>query len=370
MYPTNGVVVGRRCSFVMQLAFLLMALCVPLVVPDRVLGQAAKPASTVALKTVDTNIGGLRALLATPAKFDPEKASVAELESYGLPPMPDQKKYPQAFQAWSELAKAARDRVTPNFTEAQIFHRPAMELARAKNQAATGPQQFTNMTWSGFVISDSNNVFNQPGVTSANYTVPGVEPCATIGPRLWMSQWVGVDGYGSPDVLQVGTSSDMNCPEGANDRETYYAWVEWYPLPTLIADRQVPLFPGDSMLVSVNVISGRYVVTLHNSTRHKAFSMVMTPKPGTQLIGNSIEWVVERPMANNVQTDLSLYDRCAWLNMQGYYQQGALIYRPSVAPSGTVYALTMVQNGAEVSTPTLYPGPANDAAWITRDTIW
>jgi hypothetical protein len=92
--------------------------------------------------------------------------------------------------------------------------------------------------------------------------------------------------------------------------------------------------------------------------------MPMTPPPGTKLIGNSIEWVIERPEVNGIQTNLALYTQSAWQKMFGYFPKSGALYRPSALPSGVLTTLIMDQNGIYVSIPTLYPGESDDAAWF------
>ena len=45
----------------------------------------------------------------------------------------------------------------------------------------------------------------------------------------YSTQWVGIDGLGSPDVLQAGTEADSYA-SGATHATFYAAWIEWFPL--------------------------------------------------------------------------------------------------------------------------------------------
>ncbi len=338
--------------------------------------QVQPRSSTQTSESVETNIPGIMAYRATPKAFDAETASELELARYGLPPRPNPEKSVQAYKVWKELVQASHERVIPELTESNIYHGPIKITSSETKRLPTGSIPLQTQIWSGFVITDPNNVFSLPGVVAAYYTVPGVDPCLKLGPRLWSSNWVGVDGFtyngvGSGDVFQVGTSSDADCTQGANNHQLYYAWVEWYPNAALIANQQVPILPGDSMFICTSTMYGRYVVTVRNKTRGKSFSLPMSPPAGTHLVGNSIEWIVERPQVNGSQTDLAFYTRSAWQTMLGNYQTGALQYRPSSAPTGTSYTLTMLnQAGIAISTPTLYPGPVDDAAWFNGIEVW
>ena len=41
----------------------------------------------------------------------------------------------------------------------------------------------------------------------------------------YSSVWVGIDGYSSNTVEQIGTEQDVS----ANGKTSYYAWYEMYP---------------------------------------------------------------------------------------------------------------------------------------------
>lgn len=338
--------------------------------------QVQPGSSTLTSESVETNIPGVMAYRATPKAFDAETASELELARYGLPPRPNPEKSAQAYEVWKDLVRASHERVIPELTESNIYHGSIKNFSPGSKKLATGSMPGSSSNWSGFVITDPNNAFSQAGVVAAYYTVPGVDPCLKLGPRLWSSNWVGIDGFtyngvGSGDVFQVGTSSDADCTQGANNHQLYYAWVEWYPNTALIANQQVPILPGDSMFICASTVYGRYVVTVRNKTRGKSYSLPMSPPAGTHLVGNSIEWIIERPQVNGSQTDLAFYTRSAWQTMLGYYQTGALQYRPSLTPTGTSYTLTMFnQAGVAISTPTLYPGPVDDAAWFNGIEVW
>jgi peptidase A4-like protein len=44
----------------------------------------------------------------------------------------------------------------------------------------------------------------------------------------YSSSWIGIDGWGSNDVLQAGTASNVYC-SGSTATPEYHAWYEWYP---------------------------------------------------------------------------------------------------------------------------------------------
>jgi len=295
-------------------------------------------------ETIATNLSGFRAYRTPPEGFDPYSGSNSELARYGLPARPEPSRQPVEYRVWQMLVDASQYRVVPDFEISKIYHPPIRGFKAGKKpgkvNGRVAPTPSTSTNWSGFVINDSNNFFNSVGSVSAFFNVPAVTDCTVFGPRQWSSDWVGVDGFvGSSDVFQAGTSSDADCGAGPGNHSLYYAWVEWFPNPVILLNRNFPIVPGDSMSVTVvtNPPQNLYVLTLFNYSRHTSVSIPMAPPPGVKLVGNSIEWVVERPTVNGVESILAPYSRSGWQTMIGYYVQGQAQYRPSLAPTGTSY---------------------------------
>ena len=86
------------------------------------------------------------------------------------------------------------------------------------------------------------------------------------GPDAASSFWVGLDGYNSTSVEQLGTDSD--CVSGA---PSYYAWYEMYP------GNEASSFsvkPGNSIVASVyyNKHTKMFLLTLRDTTTGQHFS--------------------------------------------------------------------------------------------------
>ena len=78
----------------------------------------------------------------------------------------------------------------------------------------------TSTNWSGYAVTGvSGSVTNVKG----SWVVPTVD-CSKSPSTSYASFWVGIDGYSSNTVEQIGTDSD--CSSGT---PTYYAWYEFYP---------------------------------------------------------------------------------------------------------------------------------------------
>jgi hypothetical protein len=160
----------------------------------------------------------------------------------------------------------------------------------------------TSTNWSGAVS------FAAKGDTATyvigQWTVPDV-----VAPGLgsyYCASWVGIDGDGSPDVLQAGTECDVISFGFFTAKQTY-VWWEWYPnYEVQIAN--FPVTSGDVMFCAICVHSdteaGFY---LTNLTTGASTSFTKTAPAGTTLVGNCAEWIVEAPTVNGGQSALARY---------------------------------------------------------------
>jgi hypothetical protein len=103
---------------------------------------------------------------------------------------------------------------------------------------------------------------------------------------------VGIDGYSSNTVEQIGTDSD--CQNGV---PVYFAWFEFYPHPSFTINN-VPISPGN--VVSAEVKSngkGQFTVTLTNVSTNQTFSTSTKAPSAAQ---ESAEWIAEAPYSGGV----------------------------------------------------------------------
>jgi Peptidase A4 family len=134
-------------------------------------------------------------------------------------------------------------------------------------------------TWAGWVAAGHHTSvsasWRQPSVTCAAHETSD------------SAFWVGLDGYGSRSVEQVGTQSGCS-----NGTPFYSAWTEFFPAPA--ASSSVPVRPGDSFRATVTFVSGHtYRLTLTNLSRNNA-SQTVTASSNLGTNG-SVEVVVEAP---------------------------------------------------------------------------
>ena len=86
-----------------------------------------------------------------------------------------------------------------------------------------------------------------------------------MDPSAAAAFWVGLDGYNSSSVEQLGTDSDCN-----GSTPTYYAWYEMYPNPSV--DLSNPVSPGDSLTSSVVTNGTDYTLSIKDNTKGWSYS--------------------------------------------------------------------------------------------------
>jgi hypothetical protein len=133
-------------------------------------------------------------------------------------------------------------------------------------------------TWAGWVAAGHHTA------VAASWRQPSVT--CTAHETSDSAFWVGLDGYGSRSVEQVGTQSGC-----AGGKPFYSAWTEFYPAPAV--GLALSVRPGDAMRATVAFVSGhKYRLTLANLTRSWTRTVDGTSNLGTNA---SVEVVVEAP---------------------------------------------------------------------------
>lgn len=221
------------------------------------------------------------------------------------------------------------------------FSGSAMAQSKASTNSATiyhgVPRIHANGTaastnWSGYAVTGANGAYTD---------VKGswVEPTATCSKRstAYSSFWVGLDGYNSNSVEQLGTDSD--CSRGT---PTYYGWYEMYPNPSFeLSPSAYPVSPGDTLTAEVKY-NGNSTYTLSmSSSRGWNFS---TTQSGS-FSNSSAEWIAEAPSSCNRTCSVLPLANFGTMNFSNSTANGATIgsYGSSVWEE-----ITMVTSGGTV----------------------
>lgn len=183
--------------------------------------------------------------------------------------------------------------------------------------AVRGTAYSTN--WSGYATY--NATFTD---VKASWTQPAAT-CSASG-RQYAAFWVGLDGYTSNSVEQIGTDSDC----AGKNKPVYYGWYEMYPAGSVTLSSSYAVGAGDSMSAEVNVLGTNYTLTLQNATRGWTFTTTQT---STTAQNSSAEWVAEAPS--------SCFIRCTVLPLTDF---GTVNFSGAAATSngavGTISAFT------------------------------
>src|SRR5581483_10755953 len=141
----------------------------------------------------------------------------------------------------------------------------------------------TSSNWSGYAAYGTPGSFNS---VSASWIQPSV---ICTSQNTYSSYWVGIDGYNTSTVEQLGTEAD--CSKGA---PVYYSWFEMYPHWAYYANLQV--HPGDSYTASVTYQNrSNYLLKITDNTTKRSFST--TQRLNAQRA--SVEVVVEAPWSGS-----------------------------------------------------------------------
>jgi len=298
-----------------------------------------------------TNVPGIGVVAPPPPGFDAVNASPAVRALYAVPPAPDPAIAPDAYAHWKAAVSGPQNRETPVLEPTNVYNGPA------KVVGPLVPQENANVTttssnWSGTAYSNSSNPFTVEAIEGI-FVVPTAHQAfgSCTGGWDWSFLWVGIDGWGSPDVLQAGTEADAYC-SGSTTSSLYSAWIEWYPFSETRVSSPA-IHPGDEVFVEVWSTSptNGYAYFYNYSTLQTA-TYNLTPPSGTRLQGNSVEWIVERPSVNGSYTTLTNYIDSSWpLGVAWNYANGSPTYcwegNSSSSACGTFLDITMLDDSGK-----------------------
>ena len=143
------------------------------------------------------------------------------------------------------------------------------------------PNASTSTNWSGYAVEAGKGAVT---AVSGSWTVPTV----TGSGSGYSAVWVGIDGYQSSTVEQIGTEQDA----GGGD----YAWYEMYPDASQTIS-SLAVSAGDNITASVAYTGGTFTLTIKDTTTGKSFT---TQESGANLQRSSAEWIVEAPSSGGV----------------------------------------------------------------------
>jgi hypothetical protein len=219
-------------------------------------------------------------------------------------------------------------------------------------------------TWSASNWSGYAETGTYTGV-SGSWTVPAVSATSS---STYSSAWIGVDGFNDNNLIQTGTEEDFY-----NGAAHYDAWWEILPAAeTEISPSAYRITPGDRMSASIyetsqttgggggffhrqSQVEHVWDIRIADTTKGWSFST----SQGYNGAGSSAEWVLEAPEVGGRIATLAHYTIAPPAGLGDFDNAGILTGTvssgtPTYTPAGLNYqndSGTMVQNGAQVSTP-------------------
>jgi hypothetical protein len=248
-----------------------------------------------------------------PEGLDPRTATDRQLLRHGFPRRPNARTEPDWRARWDKAFARPIKWIVPEFREMEgRSHGPMRPSSRKKVAGRRGAllANATSGNWSGAVDFSARG---QPyRWVAGQWTVPN--PHTPTPGAYYASEWVGIDGWNSNDVLQAGTETQITQILWFTITNVY-TWWEWFPAGE-VAITNLPVSPGDVMycLICLNTPNSATVYFTNQSTGIGT-SFTITAPGGTTLVGNCAEWIVERPtiagsVASLTDYDVVYFDEC------------------------------------------------------------
>jgi hypothetical protein len=231
----------------------------------------------------------------------------------------------------------------------------------------------TSSGWAGIVATEGSftqvwGIFVYPHVVVPHGSV--AQPVSNGDPNYTFNAWIGIDGTdGSGDVCQAGIETDLYVDSNGNVTSTStYAWVEWYPLGTVVENFN--LSPGDTIAVLIQYLGldngNQFQASVHfsNLTTGVTITPIILSVPYNTLKkdnalfqGNTAEWIVE-PTAytNNIYSTVADFGDLIFVDAGALSQPGGAKGSVVDASKETQETNIVVNNktvASEFSTPAL-----------------
>lgn len=259
-------------------------------------GQAPAPYETAGLKH-----------LPAPDK-DPRSMTNAEIAARGYPPRPDSTQLPAQYAKWEAMVRSSPAVLNPVRVDDGRKH-----------------YNGSSSNWSGYVITTGSNAPQYGEIFGAWY-VPRAYAQGGFWHLNYSSLWVGIDGWGTPDVVQDGTDQNTETIFWIQ-ASSYGAWTEWYPYSSQSVSN-FPVNPGDQIWAWTWVGTANDVWSatggvgwfyLYNATQNVSSGYLSTAAPaGTVFNGHQAEWVMERPSVGGSVTSLANYSSATVFDAWAY----------------------------------------------------
>jgi hypothetical protein len=222
----------------------------------------------------------------------------------------------------------------------------------------------TSNCWSGYVVPGGPF-----GFMSGSWAVPFV----AAGTGGESSHWIGIDGYGTEDLIQTGTEADYNTGSflGIGAGTSYYAWFELVPqtqcgflfiTSNCHSDIGYKVFPGDQMYASITSVgpplpgsNAPWRLVLQDLAPDNQWTFTTTQSFEAGQLATA-EWILEAStvciLSCDVQALPDFYPNVTFDSFNGKLQELGFDLAGATNPAFTAYeALSMNNPPAQFATP-------------------
>jgi hypothetical protein len=196
---------------------------------------------------------------------------------------------------------------------------------------------FHSVNWSGYVVTSHKHRIT---AVSSSFTVPS--PGVPTG---FASNWTGIGGFTTPDLIQAGTS------EFFTTTEKYFAWYELLPgaskrLHHCAGDPNCTVTAGNQMTVTIRQISsGQWRITVADSSNGWSW----TKKVAYTSSRSSAEWILEAPTVGGAQSTLPHGLGTSFFGPTSTYTAGSSSH--TISQGSPVTVVMDKRNGSREATP-------------------
>jgi len=321
--------------------------------------------------TIPTNIKGIHTFPAAPAGFDPVQADDLDLARYGYPPRPAPQANSEDFARWARAVRAMKRAPDPNKLKEMPFssmpgkpgHAPAGTPVIPATSAAPGSVYYFN--WSGFANTNKLTTWNKNTsfyevVSEFNTPVAQEAFGACDGTVDEQVSWNGIDGFSNGDVVQGGSLSVAKCVSDVTTT-AYCDWIEWFPSYGITCVIDVTT-PGDDVYVATLDTGGggttgtAQTVCVIDETLDTGSCYLLDWLTGPGLVGNSAEYIVERPgygvcgtscyfpLANYVSDFWAYSEAWTFTEYDNYVNKGTKTPNFPGSTAATTYLINMIND--------------------------
>jgi hypothetical protein len=263
----------------------------------------------------------------------------------------------------------------------------AKPSARPATPNADGTTSVSFYNWSG--IANTNKLKSWSSKTSFDevasiWNVPvsnhpfGNLPCSE-GPWFDVT-WNGIDGFSNGDVVQGGSANYWD-GGGCGGPVQTYGWVEWYPSYSILAlycsggnastsgSTLCSVSSGDDFYVTTYGAAGtsEQFVFVEDISQQWYGTMGLTYQSGPGLVGNSAEYIVERPCCSSADYfPLANYVYEFFEYSFAYDGNGTIFYPGMTSPATNIISMLADDDSTVISYPYWYGTTGNQG----RYSIW